>query len=255
MQNLMMNSAWVGGARSNDPQYFTNDAPITFNSFRLRGFRTCSICMPAGRARNTYDLPVCVSGHCALCFGYCIRAIEANSIRLGAEFFDASGVLLTTKYADITTHVTYRFGVHLGLFPVPEEAASARLFLEFSGRIVACTFCAPRAFYYGGTRRVFDDPFRRDIFEDRTETEPEPRAEPAPDPDRISPTVPFPESPVEPAPEAPSAPETPVEPAPEEQPAPVPFVPEIPTVPIPEAPTVPPVIGDAPVPRFGNSGA
>ena len=227
MQNLIMNPMWVADASGEEPQYFTNEGPVSFDNFRLKGYRTCSICMPSGRARNIYEPPICVHGHCALCFGYCIRAIEAQSVRLGAEFSDVSGSVFTTKYADITGNVTYRFGVHMGLFPIPEEAASVRLFLELNGRVTACTFCAPRAFYYGGLRRSYPDTLRRDLSKPAEEPETGPRpgplpAEPVPSeqppaPPEVPPagSVPEPEPVPEPLPEP--------EPIPGPIPAPIPI--------------------------------
>lgn len=199
MQNLIMNPMWVADASGDAPQYFTNEGEINFDNFRLKGYRTCTVCMASGRARNIYDPAVCVRGHCALCFGYCIRAIEAQSIRLGAEFSDLSGSVLTTKYADITSNVTYRFGVHMGLFPVPEQAQSAKLFIEFNGKVIACTFCAPRAFYYGGMRSSYVDSLRRDIFEPEPEPETGPRPGPLPEEPLPSPLPqePIPETPAE----------------------------------------------------------
>lgn len=235
MQNLIMNPMWVADASGDAPQYFTNEGPINFDNFRLKGYRTCTVCMTSGRARNIYEPAVCVRGHCALCFGYCIRAIEAQSIRLGAEFSDLSGSVLTTKYADITSNVTYRFGVHMGLFPVPEEAQTAKLFIEFNGRVIACTFCAPRAFYYGGMRRSYLDSLRRDFSEPEEEPETGPRPGPLPEEPLPSP-LPEITIPQEPLPEMPAVPSPGTVPEPQTPEAVLPTVPQAPIpnpVPIP----------------------
>lgn len=235
MQNLIMNPMWVADASGDAPQYFTNEGPINFDNFRLKGYRTCTVCMASGRARNIYEPAVCVRGHCALCFGYCIRAIEAQSIRLGAEFSDLSGSVLTTKYADITSNVTYRFGVHMGLFPVPEEAQTAKLFIEFNGRVTACTFCAPRAFYYGGMRRSYLDSLRRDFLEPEEEPEIGPRPGPLPEEPLPSP-LPEITIPQEPLPEMPAVPSPGTVPEPQTPEAVLPTVPQAPIpnpVPIP----------------------
>ena len=235
MQNLIMNPMWVADASGDAPQYFTNEGPINFDNFRLKGYRTCTVCMASGRARNIYEPAVCVRGHCALCFGYCIRAIEAQSIRLGAKFSDLSGSVLTTKYADITSNVTYRFGVHMGLFPVPEEAQTAKLFIEFNGQVTACTFCAPRAFYYGGMRRSYLDSLRRDFLEPEEEPEIGPRPGPLPEEPLPSP-LPEITIPQEPLPETPAVPSPGTVPEPQ---TPESVLPTVPQAPIPNPVPIP----------------
>ena len=44
MNNLIKNAIWRSG-QSNDPQFFLNTAPISFDQFEINGYRTCSITM------------------------------------------------------------------------------------------------------------------------------------------------------------------------------------------------------------------
>lgn len=147
MENLIKNSCWQPGP-SGGPKYFSGHGPITYDNFCLNGYRTCSITMTEqGKAADLYDLPICVQDMKSINWGYCIRSIEANNVELVAEFFDQNNCSIVIDKKDITNKICYNFQEISQCFDIPCNAFTVKLSLEFNGKITACTYCAPTAYF------------------------------------------------------------------------------------------------------------
>lgn len=147
MDNLIMNSKWAPGP-SGGPQYFSGFGSITYDRLSINGYRTCSITnMPPMMAQDFYDPTIDVKGRSGITWGFTIRTVDADSIVLVAEFYDANMGLLQMMEKPITNEVTYEFKPVYAAFQVPQRAESVRLSIKFMGRITACTYYAPTAFY------------------------------------------------------------------------------------------------------------
>lgn len=148
MRNLVRNSRLCpcSSESPNSPSYFTLSGAITYDRCCIRGNRTCSLSMEEGGvARFSYDTPVCVCGRRTIDWGLVIRAIDADSIVLNVEFLDSSGNSVCLRTAEIACRVNNEFSMQQRRFQVPNSAASARLSVEFQGRVTAATFCLPTA--------------------------------------------------------------------------------------------------------------
>ena len=66
--------------------------------------------------------------------------------RLTAAFYSAADDLLQTVRREIAGRICSEFRPLLEHFNCPEGAESAHVSLEFSGRVTACTLCAPQVY-------------------------------------------------------------------------------------------------------------
>ncbi len=147
MNNLLQNSNWQQTSPEGGPLHYSGSGPATFDKFALRGNRTCSVTQASGSASDMYTLPIPVKGRRAIAFGYIIRAVEANSIVLAADFTDASGNIIKSERVPIQSRVTFKFSCVSTRFTVPANAENVKLSMLFEGKVTACTFCAPYAAY------------------------------------------------------------------------------------------------------------
>ncbi len=149
MKNVIQNARWrpePGGG----PACFTNTGPLTYDDFSLRGYRTCSITMSNDNsviARSAYDHPIEIHGQSALSFGVIARAVELQHMALVADFFTEDDELLRSVRHSLTSRVTSEFGRRTTRFAIPCGARTVRLAIEFTGKVTACTFCAPLAYF------------------------------------------------------------------------------------------------------------
>ncbi len=147
MSNLIQNSNWQLVSPEGGPLHFSGTGPLTYDNFCLDGNRTCSVTMMNGAASDKYDNPINVRGRCAIAFGYILRAIEADSIMLCANFSNENNDFIESKRNPIENRVSHDFKYQVARFSVPAGADTVHLSLLFEGRIIACTFCAPYAEY------------------------------------------------------------------------------------------------------------
>lgn len=148
MKNLILNSRWCPGPWGG-PMYFSGNGS-TYDDFTINGCRTCSItmytdCKEIGR--DIYNPAISVCGKQCICWGYCIRAIDAACIVLVADFFDASHSRIIALRCPIKDQITNQFHQIMGRFPIPSNASTVKLSMEFTGKITACTFYAPTAYF------------------------------------------------------------------------------------------------------------
>jgi hypothetical protein len=145
--NLIKNPRWLPGP-SGGPEFFSGNGPITYDKLSIGGYRTCSITMPAGGAAQDFYEPLIPSGgKLAITFGFNIRTVDAEQISYAADFYDANRTLLSTKEKIVTPDVTYNFKEVNTQFLIPSTAAFLRLSIKFRGKITACTYWAPHAYY------------------------------------------------------------------------------------------------------------
>jgi hypothetical protein len=145
MVNLIQNSNWQQASQAGGPLHFSSTGPITFDTFIFSGNRTCSVSMPSGQANDTYDAFIPVRGRHAIEFGYVIRAVEAESVALRADFLDAKDAVVQSYNVQVKAPCSFSY--RSARFLVPLGAEVVRLSLAFEGKITACTFCAPFARY------------------------------------------------------------------------------------------------------------
>lgn len=142
-----MNSQWAPGP-SGGPQYFTGVGPITYDSLSIGGYRTCSITktlqMPG---QDFYDVMIDVRGRPAITWGFTIRAVDADGISLVAEFYGANMAFQKGFEMPVRNQISYEFSQTTARFTVPSGAAYARLSIKFAGKVTACTYYAPVAYY------------------------------------------------------------------------------------------------------------
>lgn len=148
MQNLIQNARWYTTPGGDTPG-FQNNGPAPDLCF-LRGQRTRSLTLPEGSTSvvtDAYLPPIPVRGRRAIRWGYTIRAIEAQNVVLCAGFSDEDGKPLHTLKHPIGNYLSPQFRQLLIRFPVPPGAETVRLSMELSGRITACTYYAPTAYF------------------------------------------------------------------------------------------------------------
>ena len=146
MQNLIQNSQWCPGPNGG-PMYFSG-AVATYDNFCVEGNRTCSITQTDGmQGYDQYDPLIPISGGAGIAWGYVLRAVEAEHIILQAAFFDGAGASVGTQQAEIAERVCGDFSRQMAQFTAPYTAAKVQLSLHFAGKVTACTFFAPTAFY------------------------------------------------------------------------------------------------------------
>lgn len=120
---------------------FSAIGPVTYDNLSINGYRTCSITMMAPMmAQDFYD-PSGIS------WGFIIRTVDADYIALAAEFYDRNMNLIRAFENPITNGVTYEFRPVISKFMVPFGAEKVRLSIKFIGKVTACTYYAPVAFY------------------------------------------------------------------------------------------------------------
>lgn len=147
MTNLIQNANWKKIGNGGGPLYFSGSGPVTFDDFYYRGNRTCSVTMANGTASDRYDIPIDVRRCRAIRFGYVIRAVEAKSIMLRADFLDSCGNIVKTEAIPIEGCVTCEFKYQEACVRVPCGAQKIMTSLWFEGKVTACTFGAPFAVY------------------------------------------------------------------------------------------------------------
>lgn len=147
MTNLILNSQWAPGP-GGGPQYFSAVGPVTYDKLSINGYRTCSITiMSQIMAQDFYDPLINVKGQTGISWGFTIRTVDADYIALVAEFFDRNMNRIGTFENPITNVVTYQFRPVVTKFRVPSGAEKVRLSIKFGGKVTACTYYAPVAFY------------------------------------------------------------------------------------------------------------
>lgn len=149
MKNLIQNARWEPEA-GGGPACFTNTGPLTYDDFTLRGYRTCSITMSSDNsvtARSAYDPLIEIHGQTALCFGVIVRAVELQHMALVADFYTQDDTLLRSVRHSLTSRVTSTFARRTTRFAIPCGARTVRIAIEFTGKVTACTFCAPLAYF------------------------------------------------------------------------------------------------------------
>lgn len=149
MENLIINSSWQPDFRG-EPKYFLNVGPISYDTFCLKGNRTCSLTINRQDnmvASNCYQSAIYVKKKQAIEWGYYIRCIKADFIVLVAEFFDINGNSIGCSQQNITSKIGYEFKQVMARFPIPYQAIKVKLSIQFKGEITACTYCAPVAYF------------------------------------------------------------------------------------------------------------
>lgn len=146
MQNLIRNSRLRprsgGGARC------FSSSDITYDNFCVDGCRTCSITQTGGmQGVFRYDPLIPVWDGCCLNWGCVLRAIEAEDVRLQADFYDAAGMFVDTLQADISGSIGDQFRRRTARFIAPLGAANVQLSICFAGTVTACTLFSPEACY------------------------------------------------------------------------------------------------------------
>lgn len=147
MENQIQNSRLHPGP-AGGPEHFSCYG-LTYDNFTHNGYRTCSVTIPNGVAYTglfLYEPPIGLRGAKALRWGLFLRAIEVQSASLTAAFYSAADDLLQTVRREITGRICSEFRPLLEHFNCPEGAESAHVSLEFSGRVTACTLCAPQVY-------------------------------------------------------------------------------------------------------------
>ncbi len=144
--NLIKNSEWCPGPNGG-PEFFSGQI-ATYDDLCINGYRTCSITQTTGMdGYDQYDLPVQVEGRRCIEWGYMIRRADADQIVLRADFFNGSNMMIAQGTEDITACVGHEFERHMAKFGIPRGARYVRLSMHFYGKITACTFYAPMAYY------------------------------------------------------------------------------------------------------------
>lgn len=148
MKNLIKNSHWCP-SEMGGPMYFSGNGS-TYDKLLVDGFRTCSItrsAMTMDITSDNYDLPISVDCKDCLCFGYYLRAAEADHIILTVQFFNKDQELIKISTCDIADCVTCSFTKQFRKFKVPKGACYAKVSMMFDGTVTACTYFAPTAYY------------------------------------------------------------------------------------------------------------
>jgi hypothetical protein len=142
-----MNAQWAPGPEGG-PQYFSGVGAITYDSLSINGYRTCSITMQMPMvAQDFYDPTIDVSGKSSINWGFTIRTVDANYISLVVQFFDDKNNSIGMSEEPITDKVSYEFKQVISKFTIPANAKYAGLSIKFMGKITACTYYSPIAFF------------------------------------------------------------------------------------------------------------
>ena len=144
MKNIICNSRWCPGP-DGGPLYFSGSG-ATYDNLCVCGYRTCTTTLPeGGSGYDQYDPAIPVRGQQAITWGYVLRAVEAQDIRLAAEFCGPNGQTERREEV-ITCRVCYCFSRQMATFSIPDWAETVRLSLHFAGKTTACTYYAPAAY-------------------------------------------------------------------------------------------------------------
>lgn len=144
MENLLENPTWQAD-ENGYPMYYAATGPITYDTFVVDGYRTCSITMPDGQtAMGGYIPYIDIQGVKNLQLGLEMRAIEITSLMFAVSFFNEDGGLIDTKRNEVGYLVTENFDDVFESFTVPDNATYARVDIAFMDRVTACTFYNPR---------------------------------------------------------------------------------------------------------------
>ncbi len=147
MQNIIMNSQWAPGPNGG-PQYFSGFGPITYDRLSIDGYRTCSITNSGPMmAQDFYDPMIDVQGRAAITWGFTIRTVDADYISLVAAFYAGNMAIVSTSEMPVTGEVTYEFKPVAARFTIPAGANQVRLSIKFAGKVTACTYYMPVAYY------------------------------------------------------------------------------------------------------------
>lgn len=151
MENLIKNSNWIQVSPNGGPLYFSGAGPVTFDNLVIDGNRTCSITLLNTNGSNFgadhYDLPIDVRGQACINWGYTLRVIDADKIVLLAKFYDSNNNHIQTLKSNITDAISYEFSRVSANFMIPNNATYVKLSMEFSGKVTACTFHIPTAYF------------------------------------------------------------------------------------------------------------
>lgn len=143
---MVKNSNWQPGP-DGGPEFFSGMI-ATYDDLCIDGNRTCSITQSGDmQGYDQYDLPIMVRGFHCVQWGYMIRRVDADSIVLRAEFYDYQNNLVEQQNAEIADRVDCNFNRVMMRFRVPYRAVYVRLSMHFNGKVTACTFYEPQAFY------------------------------------------------------------------------------------------------------------
>lgn len=147
MNNLIMNSKWAPGC-DGGPSYFSAKGTITYDDLCINGYRTCSLTMTPCTdspmlAVCYYDQKINVTGMNNITFGYCMRCIDHQCIKLCCDFYDCNRNLADSKEYQIDNQICCDFRTVAAQFCVPCSAEFCCLSIKFVGKITACTFYAP----------------------------------------------------------------------------------------------------------------
>ncbi|MGL5330249.1 MAG: hypothetical protein ACRDD7_13340 [Peptostreptococcaceae bacterium] len=79
--------------------------------------------------------------------GYYIRTIEAENVVLIAMFYNKYNQPIKVTKKNIECEITHEFEEVNCTFRIPREAYTVRLGLELRGRVIACTYYEPKAYF------------------------------------------------------------------------------------------------------------
>ena len=148
MKNIIQNSRWYTDQHGNTNFFLNNGPPVDL--FSIQGFRTRSLTLRSDDScviTDIYQPEIIIQNQKALRWGYQIRAIEAQSVELIARFYTPSGDLIHTLKHPIGNYISSNFQWMMIRFPIPPHAKTVRLSMELSGKITACTYFAPTAYF------------------------------------------------------------------------------------------------------------
>lgn len=146
MNNLIKNPQWKPGPNGG-PKYFSGSGS-TYDDLAIDGHRTCSITQTESMTGyDQYDFPIPTYGNRQIRWGYMIRMVDAECISLMAEFYHRQGKLISQETAHITDQISYQFSFQSAVFKIPHDASFVKLSLQFRGKITACTYYAPAAYF------------------------------------------------------------------------------------------------------------
>lgn len=147
MENLIENANFSDSGDTENPlDFFSLEGAITCDSFMLSEHRSCSVTQAFGESVLSYLQPIDVQGRKKICFGFVLRAIDADDIFYTAKFYSSKRLLNTVKYP-VTERVDYRFSRVSIKIPVPSDSDEIMLSVHVKGKITACTLLAPLAYY------------------------------------------------------------------------------------------------------------
>lgn len=152
VQNLLLNPEWAPG-KSGGPEFYSGDGPITYDNFKLNGFRTCSITMEDGNtAEDGYDLLFDVSGKKFLMVGLTMRAIEITELVFLVEFFTGENISISELRQNVTAKVQSEWSNVYTFFEIPNNTVHGTFRWYFYNKVTACTYCAPAAYALEGNQ-------------------------------------------------------------------------------------------------------